>query len=62
LRGLGVKCVVDLGCGEGKLLRYLLADSQVESILGMDVSWKSLQIANDRLNLDRAGHGLRETD
>lgn len=53
LRGLGVKRVVDLGCGEGKLLRYLLADSQFESILGMDVSWRSLEIAKDKLNLDR---------
>lgn len=53
LRGLGAKRVVDLGCGEGKLLRYLLADSQFESILGMDVSWRSLEIAKDRLNLDR---------
>lgn len=53
LRGLGVKRIVDLGCGEGKLLRYLLVDSQFESILGMDVSWRSLEIAKDKLNLDR---------
>jgi 3' terminal RNA ribose 2'-O-methyltransferase Hen1 len=45
LRGVGIKRVVDLGYGEGKLLRYLLADTQFESILGMDVSWRSLEIA-----------------
>ena len=53
LRGLGVKRVLDLGCGEGKLLRYLLADSQFESILGMDVSWRSLEIAEEKLKLDQ---------
>jgi 3' terminal RNA ribose 2'-O-methyltransferase Hen1 len=53
LRGLGIKRVVDLGCGEGKLLRYLLADPQFESILGMDVSWRSLEIAKERLKLDQ---------
>jgi 3' terminal RNA ribose 2'-O-methyltransferase Hen1 len=53
VRGLGVKRVVDLGCGEGKLLRYLLADPQFESILGMDVSWRSLEIAKERLKLDQ---------
>jgi 3' terminal RNA ribose 2'-O-methyltransferase Hen1 len=53
LRGFGVKRVVDLGCGEGKLLRYLLSDPQFESVLGMDASWRSLEIAKDKLNLDR---------
>jgi SAM-dependent methyltransferase len=53
LRGLGLKRVLDLGCGEGKLLRYLLADSQFESILGMDVSSRSLEIAKERLKLDQ---------
>jgi 16S rRNA G1207 methylase RsmC len=53
LRGLGVKRVVDLGCGEGKLLRYLLADPQFESIPGMDVSWRSLEIAKKRLKLNQ---------
>src|SRR5438105_3437400 len=53
LRGLGVKRIIDLGCGEGKLLRYLLADPQFESILGMNVSWRSLEIAKERLKLDQ---------
>ena len=30
--------VIDLGCGEGKLLRRLLDDRQFEEIVGMDVS------------------------
>jgi 3' terminal RNA ribose 2'-O-methyltransferase Hen1 len=53
LRGFGVKKILDLGCGEGKLLRYLLADHQFESILGMDVSWRSLEIAKERIKYDQ---------
>ncbi len=53
LRGIGAKRVVDLGCGEGKLLRSLLADPQFESILGMDVSWRSIEIAKERLRIDQ---------
>jgi 3' terminal RNA ribose 2'-O-methyltransferase Hen1 len=53
LVGGGAKRVVDLGCGEGKLLRLLLAERQFESILGMDVSWRSLEIARERLKLER---------
>jgi 3' terminal RNA ribose 2'-O-methyltransferase Hen1 len=48
----GAKRVLDLGCGEGKLLRLLLAEKQFESILGMDVSWRSLEIAKERLRID----------
>jgi len=53
LRGAGAKRVLDLGCGEGKLLRPLLADPQFERILGMDVSWKSVEIAKEKLKLDQ---------
>jgi 3' terminal RNA ribose 2'-O-methyltransferase Hen1 len=53
LRARNVKSVVDLGCGEGKLLRRLLADRGFERILGMDVSHRSLEIASARLKLDR---------
>jgi 3' terminal RNA ribose 2'-O-methyltransferase Hen1 len=53
LRGVGAKRVLDLGCGEGKLLRPLLADPQFERILGMDVSWRSIEIAKERLHFDQ---------
>ena len=52
LKETGAKRVVDLGCGEGKLLRLLLAEKQFETILGMDVSWRSLETAKERLRLD----------
>jgi 3' terminal RNA ribose 2'-O-methyltransferase Hen1 len=53
IRASGAHTVVDLGCGEGKLLRELLADKQFTNILGMDVSVRSLEIAHHRLKLDR---------
>lgn len=53
LKSAGAKRVVDLGCGEGKLLRSLLADKSFEEIVGLDVSHRALEIANARLHLDR---------
>lgn len=53
LKGSGARSVMDLGCGEGKLLRDLLADRQFERIVGMDVSIRSLEIAQRRLKIDR---------
>ena len=53
LRASGAASVLDLGCGEGKLLRELLRDKRFERIVGMDVSIKSLEIAADRLKLER---------
>jgi 3' terminal RNA ribose 2'-O-methyltransferase Hen1 len=53
LKGSGARRVLDLGCGEGKLLQVLLKDRQFEEIVGMDVSYRALEIAKDRLNLDR---------
>lgn len=59
LRGVGAKRVLDLGCGEGKLLRLLLSDPQFEHILGMDVSWRSVEIANEKLKLNQMGEKQR---
>jgi 3' terminal RNA ribose 2'-O-methyltransferase Hen1 len=53
LRESGGRRVLDLGCGEGQLLRVLLADRQFEEIVGLDVSLRSLEMAGDRLRLDR---------
>ena len=53
LRASGATSVVDLGCGEGRLLRALLDDRSFQRIVGMDVSHRALEIAADRLRLDR---------
>jgi 3' terminal RNA ribose 2'-O-methyltransferase Hen1 len=53
LRGSGARRVLDLGCGEGKLLRELIKDRQFEEIVGMDVSIRTLEAAQRRLKLDR---------
>ncbi len=55
----GSKKVLDLGCGEGKLLQLLLKENQFEEILGMDVSHRSLEIAADKLRLDRLPTHMR---
>jgi 3' terminal RNA ribose 2'-O-methyltransferase Hen1 len=53
LRASGAKRVLDLGCGEGKLIRELLKDRQFEEILGLDVSVRTLEFAARRLKLER---------
>ena len=53
LKQSGAKRVLDLGCGEGKLLRKLLPEKQFEEIVGMDVSHRALRIAQERLHYDR---------
>ena len=53
LKEQGAKRVLDLGCGEGKLLQALLKDKTFEQIVGLDVSHRALEIAHERLHLDR---------
>ena len=53
LRASGARRVLDLGCGEGKLIRELLKDKQFEEIVGMDVSIRALEIARKRIHLDQ---------
>ena len=60
LSELGAKTVVDLGCGEGKLLRRLLADRGFTKIAGMDVSHRALEVASSKLRLDRMPERQRQ--
>jgi 3' terminal RNA ribose 2'-O-methyltransferase Hen1 len=60
LRSVEAKRVIDLGCGEGKMLRALLEEKSFTDILGMDVSYRSLEIASQRLHLDRLPPKQRE--
>ncbi len=53
LKGSGAKRVLDLGCGEGRLVQLLIGERQFEEILAMDVSVRSLEIAVRRLRYER---------
>jgi 3' terminal RNA ribose 2'-O-methyltransferase Hen1 len=53
LKASGAVRVLDLGCGEGRLLQLLLKEKQFAEIVGMDVSHRALEIAKSRLNYDR---------
>ncbi|MBF6133098.1 3' terminal RNA ribose 2'-O-methyltransferase Hen1 [Nocardia otitidiscaviarum] len=49
LREVGAQRVLDLGCGEGALLRELVADRAFTEIVGVDVAVRSLHIAKRRV-------------
>ncbi|MFF4687007.1 3' terminal RNA ribose 2'-O-methyltransferase Hen1 [Streptomyces sp. NPDC001307] len=55
LRDSGAARVLDLGCGQGELVRELLKDVRFTEIVGLDVSVRALTIASRRLKLDRMG-------
>lgn len=48
----GAQTVIDLGCGEGKLLKMLLREKQFEKIVGTDVSYRSLEKALHRIDYE----------
>ena len=48
----GAHSVIDLGCGDGKLLKMLLKEKQFENILGVDVSYRELEKAMERLDYE----------
>ena len=59
LREAGVQSVVDLGCGEGRLLERLLTDGRFKRLLGVDPDVRALERAANRLHLDDASDALR---
>lgn len=52
LKNSGAKRILDLGCGEGRLLHWLLKEAQFTEILGMDVSHRALETAAEKLRLE----------
>lgn len=60
LTASGAKSVLDLGCGEGKLLKMLLKEKQFDKILGMDVSHRTLEKAVDRLGYNEMAPKQKE--
>ena len=51
--------VLDLGCGEGALLRDLLKDRAFSEVVGVDVSARALQMAARKLRVDRLPDRVR---
>jgi 3' terminal RNA ribose 2'-O-methyltransferase Hen1 len=49
LKECDARRVVDLGCGEGRLLKAMFEDRHFTELLGVDVSYRSLEIAQDCL-------------
>jgi 3' terminal RNA ribose 2'-O-methyltransferase Hen1 len=60
LRASSTRRVLDLGCGEGRLLRELLRDKQFEHVVGLDASHRALEVAATRLRLEHLPTGQRE--
>jgi 3' terminal RNA ribose 2'-O-methyltransferase Hen1 len=60
IRSTGASSVVDLGCGDGRLIRALLKEQGVTRIVGMDVSSGALGYAARRMHLDEMAPKMRE--
>jgi 3' terminal RNA ribose 2'-O-methyltransferase Hen1 len=52
LKAESARSVLDLGCGEGRFLRTLLAEAVFDKIVGVDVSHRALERASERLRLE----------
>jgi 3' terminal RNA ribose 2'-O-methyltransferase Hen1 len=60
VRASGARSVIDLGCGEGRLLRELLRDRELVRVAGTDVSCRALEHAKDRLRYDQLPPRVKE--
>ena len=60
LKQSGAASVIDLGCGDGKLLRLLLKEKQFTRIAGTDVSYSELEKSQDKLHWNEMPEKQRE--
>ncbi|HEX8733251.1 MAG TPA: 3' terminal RNA ribose 2'-O-methyltransferase Hen1 [Ktedonobacterales bacterium] len=59
IRAVGARSLLDLGCGEGRLLEMALRERGLERILGIDVSTLALAKAHRRLHVDKMAPAKR---
>ncbi|MBW4707239.1 3' terminal RNA ribose 2'-O-methyltransferase Hen1 [Roseobacter sp. YSTF-M11] len=55
-----VTSVLDLGCGEGKLMSRLIRERGLTRIVGVDPSVRTLETAHRKLRLHQAGDAMKE--
>ncbi len=60
LKMSGAASVIDLGCGDGKLLKILLKEKQFTRIAGADVSYSELEKSQDKLHWEEMPAKQRE--
>ncbi len=60
IRSAGSDSVIDLGCGEGRLVRALIKEKGITRIVGMDVSSRTLDHAARRMHMEEMAPKMRE--
>lgn len=60
MRQRNVKSVLDLGCGEGKLIARLIKERGIDRLVGVDPSVRTLEAAHRKLRLHQAGDAMSE--
>ncbi|GHV01970.1 3' terminal RNA ribose 2'-O-methyltransferase Hen1 [Clostridia bacterium] len=56
----GAKAVIDIGCGEGRLIARLINHKQIARITGVDVSIRTLERAKSYLHYERLSEKTKE--
>jgi 3' terminal RNA ribose 2'-O-methyltransferase Hen1 len=60
IRSAGATSVIDLGCGDGRLVRSLIKEQGISRIVGMDVSTGALGYASRKMHMDEMAPKMRE--
>jgi len=60
LKNSGAKSVLDMGCGEGRLLQLIMKEKNFIAVAGTDVSTVVLNRATDNLKLDRMTEDVKK--
>jgi 3' terminal RNA ribose 2'-O-methyltransferase Hen1 len=60
IKASGARRVLDLGCAEGQLIRALMKDSTYTEIVGLDVSYRMLEVASDKMRYHELSERQRE--